>query len=144
MDHSACSSAWRTSTTVTFSPFSSHSLSVIASTLSRLITARSLPLYRQPRRTPLGEPFSKAACPVATRVEQPHRLVGEHAVRPPAVGDDLLVLWNLLQIRFQPLQGHRACAGDVPSPVLLLWAHVEYNHVPLARLREQLLRAHRL
>src|SRR5215212_8932514 len=100
--HSARSSALRTSRTVTRSPLSSMSLSVLASMLpSATFYSPVLALYGQPARPPVGQPFLQPARPVATGPQQGHRLVREHAVRTPAVRHDLPVPRYFLQ----PLDG---------------------------------------
>src|SRR5215203_3135567 len=73
-------------------------------------------LYRVARSPPFRKPLRQPACLVSPGCQNTNRFVREHAVRSPAVSDDLLVLWNLLQVRLQPLQGHRACPWDVSGP----------------------------
>src|SRR5215212_6143482 len=103
------------------------------STLSRFnrdLRLHDLPLQplrldRVSRRPPLRKPLREPARPVTPGLEERHRLIGEHAVRPPAVGKDLLVLRKNLQGRFQRAHGHREGTGYMPGPILLLRSHVQ-------------------
>ncbi len=54
-------------------------------------------VYRQPLRLPLGKAFFQPARAVAFLAQFFDRLVGQHAVGAAAVGDDLLLLGQLLE-----------------------------------------------
>src|SRR5215210_5657621 len=122
IDHSVHSSPVRTSSTVTGAPRSSMSLRVLGSMLRSTFYPRGL--HGHPGCSPVRQPLCEPPRPVATRAQKRHRFVGEHAVGSAAVGDELLVFWNLLQVRLQPLQGHRACARYMSGLVLFLRAYV--------------------
>src|SRR5215208_4849030 len=126
--HYARSSSSRTSNTVTGSPRSNMPRKVSASmaVCSLIVGLLVLTLDRQAGRPPVGQTLGEPPRSVVAGSQERYRLVQEDAVRPPAVGYDLPISWQLLQVGFEPLERNRPSTGDVPRPVLLLRAHVQH------------------
>src|SRR5919197_2937673 len=97
-----------------------------------------LRLDRQPGGPPLGEALYESADLETVSLEQLRGLVGVHAVRAATVGDDVAIAWHLSQAALQFGDRNRTGGGDVPLPVLGLWADIEQRHRALLDKRPQL------
>ncbi len=92
----------------------------------------------------VGDAQVEVAGPVPGGDEHLHRLAGERAEGPAAVGDDLPVPGHLGEPAVELRQRDGARAREMGLPVLLLGAHVEQGHVAAADARQQRLPLRRL
>jgi len=76
--------------------------------------------------------------------EQGHRLVGKHAVRPPAVGDHSAPFRNLLEASLQLCDRHGLGRGDVSRAKFLLRPDIENDNIPFSKAGDQLFVRYRL
>src|SRR2546426_2138891 len=161
MNHSARSSAGRTSSTVTSAPRSRSSRR--SSTSSVGVPARFEPPLatvmmsssnraarvgvlgtrdRQASRLPVRKPDIEPARAIPASPELEDRFVRIDAERPAAIGDDLAALRNPPQSPSQLLDRERAGSGDMPGAILDRRAHVEHQNLVPPDALEQLRAAH--
>ena len=79
--------------------------------------------------SPFREAVLETACRAAAAAQETDGVVGEDAVRAAAVGDDLEVRGEVLDVAGELVDRDRAGAGDVPGCVLGLGAHVDHDDV---------------
>src|SRR3990172_5709184 len=79
---------------------------------------------------PVGDAVLEADGPESVLAEQTHRLHGQDAIRPAAVGDDLLVAGQLGEALLELGERHRESARDVTGAVLFTRPYVEHRALP--------------
>ena len=62
-------------------------------------------------------------------VSRPHRLVGQHAVCPATVGDDVLVVGQFGELVGEFIEGNRHRGGNVAGRVFLSRPHIDHRDV---------------
>ncbi len=72
------------------------------------------------------------------------RVDGQHAIRPPAVGDDFAIAGQFVQALLELGQWHRYRARDMTGGKLLRWTHVQDGRFALAHASPQGFAIHRL
>lgn len=101
---------------------------------------RSLPSpdgNRQAVRFPVQDAVSEMHRAEVVLTQQFHRLPRPHAVGAPAIGDDLLVRWQLREPVLKLVEGYRNRPPNVATQVLLVRAHVDDRDLAVPGSLEQ-------
>ena len=98
----------------------------------------------QPGASPLGKADVEPARGAPASAQQPHGVVGVHAVRPAAIRHDLHPAREVVHQAGKLVDRRRDGIGQVPRAILGSGPHVEKHHAALSEPRGQVIHAHAL